>query len=989
MKASLARWIGDADGLRHLADFNTLSLASPPAVRSRPADYYLALVGDLFERFHADEEAPSDWARLGNALLQFGSTDRERVFPDARVAAADAQLFAAAAFYCGGFPASAYLVMRSRGHVEGDSVTTTTCVDLLARPAVMRSSVSVALIEALRLGDLSRLSTIEVAARADAVDALAIGPDQWIPARLLERLLARFLATNVRAVLPNGADTFWTALVGSFLDQSIWEFFPSQIQAINAGLLTSDSTFSLQMPTGAGKTALCETLLYWHAGHSQDAVAVLLVPYRSLASELRESVVKRLNAMGISARCAYGGTVPTGDEVQDLAGTRVMVATPEALAGLLNADAGFLGRIGLVICGEGHLLDGVGRGVSLELLLTRLRSREAPPRFVFVSAIVPNIEEVNAWLGGTTSTVVRSEYRPALAEFAVLRESGSGVKRVVDLQLHPHETAEVQFRLQRFLAASDFHWVNRTTSRRNVYSFGTVKTQAIAAARKCLALGAVAVFAANKHGNQGAVGLAEELLDQAAHALPLPEPSGFVAGVRVAPAMDYLVREYGLDWIGTRALQVGAVLHHGDIPQETREVLERLLRRGHIRFAICTSTLAEGVNLPIRTIVLYSVQRRGKTGRAETLLARDIKNLVGRAGRAGSSTKGLVICANEEQWSAIEPVAKQAAGEPVTGALRKLVSRLQTALAAQNLPLSNDVLDSTPALHTLIDGVDSTLIDLATEEIGEEELVSLAARLADETFASRMATLQASRQFLQRVFELRARRIVGIRTAGRLQWIRETGARARMLESVERDLLPRRASWDDIESPTDPTLLEALLDWAWTQPELREALLEAYRLEDGADASQARVSFLAVVTAWVSGKSFVDMASETTLPMDELLRIHSTAVAFVLQTLLEQAIALLERFLLAQGKSMANAVREFPENLRFGVPTRIARALAARGLRHRRAAVDLGATFDELLLNEDRAYLFPIVRSRLDEDREGWIERLGQLVFDRTLEDVS
>src|SRR4029078_11978865 len=101
------------------------------------------------------------------------------------------------------------------------------------------------------------------------------------------------------------------------------------------------------------------------------------------------------------------------------------------------------------------------------------------------------------------------------------------------------------------------------------------------------------------------------------HGLSLPEPAGFVDPRRVAPVMAYLEMEYGLDWIGTRALQVGAVLHHGDIPQETREVVDALLRHGYVRLAICTSTLAEGVNLPIRTLVLYSVQRRGKAGRPE------------------------------------------------------------------------------------------------------------------------------------------------------------------------------------------------------------------------------------------------------------------------------------------------------------------------------------------------------------------------------------
>jgi hypothetical protein len=141
-------------------------------------------------------------------------------------------------------------------------------------------------------------------------------------------------------------------------------------------------------------------------------------------------------------------------------------------------------------------------------------------------------------------------------------------------------------------------------------------------------------------------------------------------------AVDYLRREFGDAWIGTKALAAAVVLHHGDIPQETREVLEDLLRRGHVMFAICTNTLAEGVNLPIRTLVLYSVQRRSGAAIAP-LLSRDIKNLVGRAGRAGPTTKGLVICANDAQWTDVGRVALDQPGENLVSALRQLLDRLQ------------------------------------------------------------------------------------------------------------------------------------------------------------------------------------------------------------------------------------------------------------------------------------------------------------------------
>lgn len=989
MRPSLARWIGDADAVRHLEHFKveqpSLDLAH---IRTRSDDYYFGLVGELFDRMRTSSDDMPGWARLGNALAQLATGQDERLHR-VGISKAEAVLFASAAFYCGGFPASAYLTIRDATPAKDDAEAYRACFDLIARPGNMTSKVGGQLIGALRRGDMTTLTTIGARAEERAKEALQIGPDAWIPARLFEQLAKRFLATNVRAVLPvrPGDTEFWTPFVRSLVSRRSWEFFPSQIDALERGLLERNETFSLQMPTGAGKTALCETLLYWHAKTTETDVAVLLVPYRSLASELRSSVVKRLNHLGIRARCAYGGTVPTGDEVRDLDTTRVVVATPEALSGLLGADGSFFRRVSLVICDEGHLLDGGGRGVGLELLLARMKAREGgAPRFVFVSAIVPNIEEINAWLGGSPDAVVRSDYRPAIAEYAVLRTKGKGAGSSVALDMHPHEQAPTRFVVDGFLSRADFEFQNPDTGRKNTYSFASMKTQAIAAARKAQSMGAVAVFAANKRGDQGAVGLAAELVEQLQYPLKLPAPITFAATNTIGPVIQFLELEYGAAWLGTRVLAAGAILHHGDIPQEAREVLEALLRQGDIRFVICTTTLAEGVNLPIRTLVLYSVQRRQKGGRQENLLARDIKNLVGRAGRAGSTTKGLVICANEGQWPQVKAVARQTPGEPVRGALRSLVERLTQALAGQTAALTNDDLEDTPALHTLVDGIDATLIDLAAEEIGEEALVAEAVRLADQTFASQQADA-ASKRLLQNVFELRARRVVGIRAAGRLDWIRETGARPRLLDSVESGLLAQRATWDDVTDSLDPSMVATMLEWAWGQVDVQEALREAHRMEENADTNMIKQAFFETINAWLKGSRFKDIAQVSKLALDDFLGIHGRVVSYVLQTAIEQGVALLAKLLEGQGRLLAPAVLAFPEHLRFGVPNTAARAFASGGIRHRSAAVELGKALRNN--GDDRTALFIAARDGLHEHANAWQERLGTLVYNNTISDVS
>ncbi len=991
MTESLAQWISSADALRHMEHFRMPEVPIALAfIRARADDYYTSLVGDLFDRMRENSAESREWASLGNAFVQFVD-DPTGLLTKSSISRQEAALYAAAAFYCGGYPASAYIAMNAMRPVPTEGIARA-CFDLIVRPADPVSVEVRSLLDALRAGNSAFLNEQSVVARAAALLALSIGPDEWVPARLYEQLLRRFALVNLRAVLPAREDGFWQPLIGSFISRvpSTWEFFPSQIQAVQGGLLADGPSFTLQMPTGAGKTTLCETLLFDHLQRHPNEAAVLLVPYRSLASELRKSLVRQLNGMGINSRCAYGGTVPTGDEVRNLEDTRLVVATPEALSGLLSADQTFAGRISLVICDEGHLLGAQSRGIGLELLLARLKSRETgSPRFVFISAIVPNVQEINAWLGGTQQTVISSEYRPAVAEFAVLREVRANNTKRIDLEVHPHLPEPPKFTVEGFLSKSDFRYLKESTGRINTLNFDSFKTRAVAAARKALPMGTAVIFAMNKRGDQGAIGIAEGLQDQLAHELTLPAPIAFGNAVQLGVAVDYLRREFGDEWVGTRSLAAGAVLHHGDIPQETREVLEDALRRKHSQFAICTSTLAEGVNLPIRTLVLYSVRRRLSGGGIDPMLSRDIKNLVGRAGRAGATTKGLVICANADDWPAVEHVALEQRGENMIGALRTLVDAVQRQLALQNHILTNEDLEGNEAFHSLIDGIDSTLIDLAAEEITEEALVQLAVDLAGQTLAAQNAP-PASAELLRTIFRLRARRVAAIRAAGRIPWIKETGARMRLLTTVENDLEPLFARWETLNDPIDDEFVQMMLNWAWQHGDLTAAIRQSYRLDDDANVDVVQASFFTAVRRWLFGDTYPQIAIASGQEIDDVLAIQTAAISFGLLTVIEQALSLLSKLIESRGRQIAPSVAIFSELLRFGVPNQTASMLCSSGVHHRRAAILLAGLVEiQGAAPLGRTFMFAIASQALRNDEAAWRDRLAFLVYANTLADVS
>lgn len=941
-------------------------------------DLYIALVGEVFDLIRSDESEPRDYATVANAL----EIEARRLEGSARN---DAHFFSSVAFFMGGYSASAYLAMQRVRRNELAAPRSRACFDLMTRPSSIANRSVGAILNSIRSGTSEQVLEFARRARLRAEAAIHEGPEAWICRYLFATLLTKFASTNLRAVLPNGNSSSWQPLVESFLERRppVWDFFPSQIQAIQSGLLSSPESFSLQMPTGAGKTALMETLIFSHLASRPGDLAILLVPFRALARELRTTLAGRLGRVGLSTRTIYGGSVPTDEEQMDLDSVSVIIATPESFIGLLGAQPEVLSRASLVVCDEGHLLDADARGIALELLLARLSRASPPPRIVFLSAIVPNIEDINSWLGGTPESVVRSTFRPSEIEYAVLRTAGNGATATVGLELAELDTALPVHTLENFLEPRDFKFLNPDSRRINTHKYGTVKAKAIASARKALPLGAVAVFARTKSGTQGVIALSEELLLQLQLGLPLPEPVAFARDPdALEDARDYLQREFGEEWVGTKMVQHAAVMHHGDVPQEAREVLEELLVTGRSALVICTGTLAEGVNLPLRTIVLNSVLTRTKDAEFP-MLARDIKNLVGRVGRPGSSTRGLVIGANENQWEQIRQVAAGQGGEPVAGALLRIIRGLRAFLMTSDTTLENALLEEQPTLFPLVDGLDQTLLELMSDEMGQAEFEEAVRLLASSTYASIQASAEES-ELLAQIFQLRASRLQEHRHAGRLAWFRETGSSPRLFASIAEGLRPQIEDWSSPTSPRDDRLVSAFCSWAFARPEYLNAVDSAFRTTDNDHAAEIRL----IVDAWLSGANYAEMASAAQLDLDETLRVHAGVVLHTLGTLAEQAMSILGRLLETESIPLADAAANFSRYLLRGVATRDALDLMNSGLRHRRAAILLA--FDTA---EDDVFQIVLdatsrARSRLQESTE-WLERLGPLVLAHTRRDLG
>lgn len=99
-------------------------------------------------------------------------------------------------------------------------------------------------------------------------------------------------------------------------------------------------------------------------------------------------------------------------------------------------------------------------------------------------------------------------------------------------------------------------------------------------------------------------------------------------------------------WLGeesiiTKCLKRGIGIHYGSMPQSVRKSIEKDFKQGLLRILVSTSTLGQGLNLPIKNLIIHTMEINPQQN--ERVKVRDFWNIVGRAGRAGKETEGQII----------------------------------------------------------------------------------------------------------------------------------------------------------------------------------------------------------------------------------------------------------------------------------------------------------------------------------------------------------
>jgi len=425
------------------------------------------------------------------------------------------------------------------------------------------------------------------------------------------------------------------------------ELWPSQRLLGKAGLFTGKSGL-IQMPTSAGKTRSVEVILRSAFLADRTRVAVLVAPFRALCHEIATSLRNAFKGEDVKVNeLSDALQLDFVDQLAELLGqasptTRhMMVLTPEKLLYVLRQEPTLVAQIGMVVYDEGHQFDTGPRGITYELLLTEIKALLSPSaQTVLISAVIKNAIAVGTWLIGTEPNVVDGTGLLSTARSVAFATWSERLGQLLFFESGNY--ARPDYFVPRSIESQELQLRGKERNPRVFPAKGddAWKDVSLYLGIRLAPNGAVAIFCGRKDTASGLAARAVEVYERGFN-LPAPATASDVDEIQ---RLTHLATQhFGKDSMVAKAASLGVFVHHGTTPQGLRLSIEHAMQGELIKLVICTSTLAQGVNLPIRYLIVSGVNQG-----AERIKTRDFQNLIGRAGRAGMHTEGLVIFADPE-----------------------------------------------------------------------------------------------------------------------------------------------------------------------------------------------------------------------------------------------------------------------------------------------------------------------------------------------------
>ena len=580
----------------------------------------------------------------------------------------------------------------------------------------------------------------------------------------------------------------------------VTELFLSQRAVLPQLFSAEQSGIIVSIPTSSGKTRIAEMAILNALISNPEGKILYIAPFRSLAYEIENSFGDLFATAKIRVSHLYGGSLFTSLDVEELSEASIVIATPEKVKAIFRCQQDFFKELSLVVMDEGHLLGREQRQVCNEIFYEELRCflKGLDCKYLLLSAVLPNTDDLAKWLTGTDNNTYHTNWRPSKQICGILNWNGFSVS------LDWYKDNIVSSFNHNFVVRRE---LPRKPRERTKHYYPKNRVEAIVeTARKLESFGSTLIY----------VPIKKSCLTYAkAYAKSLETEQPYVFKDNLEHRIFELVckETYRIPTIYDYATK-GIFYHNADLFTDVRITLEKLMQSEHPRVIIATSTLSQGVNLGVSTVILSSVYNDRKL-----ISNRDFWNLAGRAGRAFADEEGKILVAfeydqkktkwkNERKKSyIIKDYFENSNLDFVTSGLLEIVSSIHNIavetgttfghlleLISDNKPLP--AIDNTTDVECLMSELDDCLLSMH----GSYSDDKMSLNWIEDIFSKSLAYIQASKGTIENVtsdnvISFVKSRVTGIlkRIEGRDNWAYLIQSGLPLQKSIELDLI-----FDDI-----------------------------------------------------------------------------------------------------------------------------------------------------------------------------------------------
>ncbi|GLK18674.1 DEAD/DEAH box helicase [Herbiconiux flava] len=523
----------------------------------------------------------------------------------------------------------------------------------------------------------------------------------------------RFAASRKRAGHP---------LVDQFRAGLGFDLDPFQIEA--AGALEDGRSVLVAAPTGAGKTVVAEFAAYVAMQSVRDKI-FYTAPMKALSNQKFNEFVADYGPDEVG--------LLTGDTNIN-ADARIVVMTTEVLRNMLYADSALLTNLRFVVMDEVHYLADRFRGAVWEEVIIHLPQSV---KLVSLSATVSNAEEFGDWLQavrGDTEVIVSEERPVPLDQHALVKtklidlfdSSGRAATNRVNPELAQLVRGGASYGNDRRSGPGAYRGGGGGGGGRgrggrggrfNGPSHGLERMdrpEVIALLEEHRLLPAI-FFVFSRLGCDQAV---KQVLRAGVRLTTTDEREEIrqIVDERCRTLLDEDLAVLGY-WEWTEGLQRGVAAHHAGMLPAFKEVVEELYQRKLVKVVFATETLALGINMPARTVVLEKLEKFNGEARVP-ITAGEYTQLTGRAGRRGIDVEGHSVI----QWrDGLDPqeVASLASRRtyPLNSSFRPTYNMAVNLIDQFGRPRTREILESSFAQFQ----ADRAVVDLARKVRQQEE----------------------------------------------------------------------------------------------------------------------------------------------------------------------------------------------------------------------------------------------------------------------------